>query len=369
MGKKIKIAIYGRTFHDPHLRGFSRYTANLLDSLFEFLDDFEIYIVSDLPIHPFFNNRYSSKFKIIENHKWPSILWHNFYLPLWLYYNKIDIFHSTINTGLPLLKFGKVQYVATIHDLISYYNFKSKPQRSLMGQLHRLYWDRSFLCDHILTVSNYSKSKIKEVVSPFSKITVIQNSISTFFLKSRDFVDRENRTFFLYVGGFDQRKNIPTLLKAYAEYCLLSVNPLPLKLVGKLSEYEKNEYEEYFTLNKIEFLGYVPDDLLPDLYDHALAVVIPSLEEGFGLQVIESLPSGTPLLSSNCSSLPEVVGDAGIFFNPLDVRELSLQMLSIQEDQALWQKLSKLARNREKNFLPSTTGKQYHQYYLNLCKD
>ena len=109
-----------------------------------------------------------------------------------------------------------------------------------------------------------------------------------------------------------------------------------LVISGKIFGEHKTKLENIASSLKIEnrvvWLGYVPDDLLPNLYSEAIAFIFPSLYEGFGLPIIESMACGCPTLSSNHCSLPEIGGDAAHFFNPTDIDEISESIRKVCDD-------------------------------------
>jgi glycosyltransferase involved in cell wall biosynthesis len=163
--------------------------------------------------------------------------------------------------------------------------------------------------------------------------------------------------YFLSLAAPQPRKNLIHLIRCFlrllAEKQALDVN---LVLVGS-----KNlgwMYEEIFAAvedvpeyrSRVIFTGYIPDEDLSEIYSGAKAFVFPSLYEGFGLPPLEAMQCGTPVITSNTTSLPEVVGDAGILVDPKDEDALCQAMLSLLTDEALWQELSQKGLERSKHF-------------------
>jgi len=174
-----------------------------------------------------------------------------------------------------------------------------------------------------------------------------------------------NYPFILYVGTLEPRKNIPTLLKAYYK---LKKQGLPYKLVitGKKGWKYRNIFELINRLNlqrEVVFTGYVPREDLPALYNAADLFVYPSLYEGFGLPPLEAMACGTPVITSNTSSLPEVVGNAGIMVNPYDVNGLAKAMYEVLTNDGLREELRKRGLERAKMLSWKKTAEETLKVY------
>lgn len=192
----------------------------------------------------------------------------------------------------------------------------------------------------IATSSEYSKKRIADLIGyPKDSIDVVYCGVNHKFFFPREIEDvvffdkmKIPEKYFLFVGSLDPRKNIITAIKAI-NYIAESHPQLKLIVCGASSKnFSAIEVGE---LKNVIFLGYVDDELLPHLYSNAIAFVFPSLYEGFGLPVLEAMACGTPVISSNRTSLPEVIGDAGITFEPEDYIALSEHMLNIYMDSNL----------------------------------
>lgn len=156
--------------------------------------------------------------------------------------------------------------------------------------------------------------------------------------------------FLLTVGTIEPRKNLPRLLEALSG--LPERLRLPLVVVGRpgwLYEETFAAVERYGLQREVRFLGFVPQEDLPALYNLALALVYPSLYEGFGLPPLEAMACGTPVLTSSVSSLPEVVGEAAVLVDPADVSSIREGLRRLLEDGELRTRLREqgLARARE----------------------
>ncbi|MDM9382163.1 glycosyltransferase family 1 protein [Chlorogloeopsis sp. ULAP01] len=166
------------------------------------------------------------------------------------------------------------------------------------------------------------------------------------------------RPYFLYIGRHDPYKNLHRLISAFA--ALPSHRDRELWLAGptdqRYTPLLQVQVEELGITEQVKFLNYVPDDELPKIISGAIALVFPSLWEGFGLPVLEAMACGTPVITSNLSSLPEVAGDAGILINPYKLEEITEAMNTLATDAQLRDRLSAAAISRASNFSWEKTG-------------
>ncbi|NMG11221.1 glycosyltransferase family 1 protein [Brasilonema sp. UFV-L1] len=164
--------------------------------------------------------------------------------------------------------------------------------------------------------------------------------------------------YFLYIGRHDPYKNLHRLITAFAalshngEYELWFAGPQDKRFTRLL----QTQIQELGITDKVKFLNYVPYSELPKIIHGAIALVFPSLWEGFGFPVLEAMACGTPVITSNLSSLPEVAGDAAIVINPYNVEEMTQAMQTIATDTALRQHLSTQSINRASQFSWEKTG-------------
>jgi glycosyltransferase involved in cell wall biosynthesis len=192
--------------------------------------------------------------------------------------------------------------------------------------------------DMIITISDASKRDIHKVYGiPLDRIRVtylgandcfkpMERAAAQNFLREKYGI---RGSFLLYVGGFDFRKNLRSLVVALKQLKTRIGVPDKLVLVGKVPAHPKIPgYRDYEILRDtvrdlnldedVLMPGYVPENDLPMFYSAAEVFVFPSLYEGFGLPVLEAMACGTPVVAQNSSSIPEVVGDAGILIDPVD---------------------------------------------------
>jgi glycosyltransferase involved in cell wall biosynthesis len=177
--------------------------------------------------------------------------------------------------------------------------------------------------------------------------------------------------FILFVGTLEKRKNVPTLLKSFYKLKKSKVEHKLVVVGGKGWKYTKifDLIEELNLKNEVIFTDYVSDKYLVKLYNAADLFVYPSLYEGFGLPPLEAMACGCPVITSNTSSLPEVVGDAGIMINPNDIDGLTESMLKILTDNQLREEMSRKSLERAKIFSWKKTAKETWKVYEDVLND
>ncbi|MGC1308200.1 MAG: glycosyltransferase family 1 protein [Phormidesmis sp.] len=174
----------------------------------------------------------------------------------------------------------------------------------------------------------------------------------------------EPGNYFLYLGRQDAHKNIPRLISAFDRVCQQNAE-VELKLVGSQDKrYRPTLVAQADSLgigDRVHFIDYVDYHQLPRLLSGAIALTLPSLWEGFGLPVIEAMACGTPVITSNLSSLPEVAGDAALLVDPYNIDELADAMRLVASDTQLRQTLQSAGLQRAQHFSWQKTGEQTAQ--------
>jgi glycosyltransferase involved in cell wall biosynthesis len=207
------------------------------------------------------------------------------------------------------------------------------------------------MCDGIITVSNYSKKDIMEAFNfPEDKIFVTPLASEDIYKPlNRDLSKKITQKYYsiegdfiLYVGGFSPRKNIIGLIESFSK--LVSIYKKDIKLViagkkGKSYDSYKSRAEELNISDKVIFPGFVSIEHLPYMYNASKLFVYPSFYEGFGLPPIEAMSCGVPVIASNATSVPEVVGDGGLLIDPNDVENLCYSMFRVLLDDELRERL------------------------------
>jgi glycosyltransferase involved in cell wall biosynthesis len=232
--------------------------------------------------------------------------------------------------------------------------------------------------DHIITVSNYSKTQIMETLgTPGSKISVIHCGVGAQFRQVGG--QRESSAaagilgidgpFLLYVGNLKPHKNVPTLLRAFAELRRGKKLAHSLLIVGEDAKWKRSVVEECLRLgigDSTVFAPYVSPELLPHIYAAADLLVMPSTVEGFGLPVLESMACGTPVVCSIAASLPEVAGDAALYFDPASHEDLAAQIERLLNSSELRVSLREKGLQRAQQFSWQEFTRKHLEVYYQL---
>jgi glycosyltransferase involved in cell wall biosynthesis len=278
--------------------------------------------------------------------------------------DRLDILH--VQYAAP--PFNRGSLVVTVHDL----SFLHHPQ--CFPKAMRLYLKATVRislrrADRVLTISEYSRKDIVESYSlPVQRIAVTPLAAAAEFKPVVHPGEAEKvlrafgigERYILYVGRFDARKNIPLLLRAFADLKRDLKIPHLLVLIGESdlrTERLGRNPPPLWSGDGIMRLGFVPFETLPALYSRAEAFVYPSLYEGFGLPVVEAMACGAPVIVSKSSSLPEIVGEAGLFFDPFRVDELSEAIQRVISDRTLREDMRQRGMKQAKKFNWSWTGR------------
>jgi glycosyltransferase involved in cell wall biosynthesis len=212
-------------------------------------------------------------------------------------------------------------------------------------------------CDGLIAISSHARQDAADILRiPLERIQVIYPGVADafFHVDSREAASVRTRyglpdSFLLFVGCIEPRKNVRGLIRAYRDLPETICRDVPLVLAGPFG-WEQEDVRPLLAGKNIRYLGYVPERDLPGLFRAAEAFVYPSLYEGFGLPVAQAMAVGVPVITSNRSSLPEVVGDAGLIVDPLEVSGLAEAMLRILTCRELAVDLGKRGRSRARRF-------------------
>jgi glycosyltransferase involved in cell wall biosynthesis len=279
-------------------------------------------------------------------------------LPLACRSERVDLLHCP-KSAIPY--FSPCPVVVTLHDLIP---LKHPETEKFAAQL---YWRLQIpiaarRSSFIITDSEHARREIMESFGcPPEKVQAIMLGFNPLMTHARTVAEGEGvrqkyglpTDYLLYVGTIQPRKNLDTLIQAFHQ--LKSSGPFAGKLVivgrkGWLYEQLFVRIKELGLESEIIFTGFVPDEELPYIYDSAKAFLYLSLFEGFGLPPLEAMACGVPVITSNTTSIPEVVGDAGITVSPTDVDAVVLALKQVLADPLLAAKMQESGRNRARLF-------------------
>ncbi len=263
-------------------------------------------------------------------------IWNTFYYPI--HANKFNLLISPTTHG----SFFLDNQILTIHDLLSLrYKNISAHQRFYFKFLLPALVARSKI---IIAVSETTKKDIVHFLKcPEQKVQVIYNGYdhTKYFVPAlttnKIYKAYGVKNYLLAVGPTYPHKNFERLIDAYYALSNETRKQIPLVIAGGKKKYTSLLKERAARLkleNDIHFIGYVNTELMPSLYSEAFAMIFPSLYEGFGLPLVEAMACGCPVITSNTSSMPEVCGDAALYFNPTEGREITtaIEKLIANED-------------------------------------
>lgn len=357
----MRVAVNAGLLYSAEVRGWTRYTLHLLKALT--LQGVDVILLSRVPVHP-------SHLDILAHGRVTTVVapsmryltWEQRWIPRTCREQRADVYHCMHNFGVPL--YSTVPRVLTLHDAIDAIYYQDRlsyrawlriglMRNRLMHQLARRFADR------ILTVSHHAKTDIvKRYGLPDDRIDVVYEAADENFhakpspMKTAEVAARYGlaKPYLFYVGGFEGRKNIGFLLKAFAEANLDGVE-LVLAGGGPASQAPvKAEAAQLGIGDRVRFTGFVSDDDLPALYSGALGYAYPSEYEGFGLQLVEAMAAGCPVLAANRTALPEVLGRGGDVFPLESTDTLAGQLRRLADDPAYRGDLKARALVRSRDF-------------------
>jgi glycosyltransferase involved in cell wall biosynthesis len=268
----------------------------------------------------------------------------------------------SIPRGLPC------PYVMTVHDLLEHLSWTQR-QTALLGSLHFQLTKQVLRgAARIFAVSTFTKIEVEKLFGiPAKRIEVVYNAIDERFLHGHAtagerqlIAERYQVTypFLLYAGRISPHKNVSRMIEAFSALKteLEKDNAFPdLKLIIIGDDVSGNPDLRRTVVrsgvqNDVRFLGFVPIEVLRTFYDQAKIFVFPSLYEGFGLPPLEAMAHGTPVVTSNVSSLPEVVGNAAVLVHPENVFEIMRALHRVLLDQALREKMKERSYRQAAKF-------------------
>ena len=306
-------------------------------------------------------------------------LWEQWALPRAARKAGVDILHCTSNTA-PI--WCNIPLVLTLHDII-FLEPRDKKNKSLYQNLGYFYrrWNVPRIlkkCRRIITVSDFELGNIKKKLQlPDSQLKMIYNGYNEWFrpIESNKQQYRKyiaDAGYFFFLGNTDPKKNTERTLVAYAKYLEQSEVKRPLLMADLDQEYlngiiERNGIEAI--RNHIVIPGYIINSDLPYIYNNAFAFLYTSLRESFGIPLLEAMACGTPVITSNTSSMPEIAGHDAILINPESSDEIALKMLQLERDTDFYQRQMAVGLERAKLFSWRKTTENLLRLYEEVYKE
>jgi len=299
------------------------------------------------------------RFRIVAEDAEPYSIGEQVRIPIRLAREKVSLVHEPHYVLPPATR---CRSVVTIHDCIHLMFPQYLPNRLGYVYARASMWTATRQAARVLTVSEASKRDILRFFDiPAEKVQVIPNAIDERFLIPPDEATTDrvrqryqlDHPFVLYVGNIKPHKNLERLIDAFSQVRADGPDGLKLVVVGDdVSKYPSlRQMVHRHKLDKhVRFLGFQPQETLASFYRLANAFVFPSLYEGFGLPPLEAMACGTPVVTSNVSSLPEVAGDAALLVDPYDAEAIADGLRRVLGDEALRRELVAKGAERVRQF-------------------
>lgn len=354
--------------------GGARYIRNLARGLakIDFENKYTLYVSArDVPTY----SELGPNFTLVPtvSYRPLRILWEQTALPFDLKRRHIDVYHGAAFVT-PLIK--TCRQVLTINDM-TYYLVPGKHTSTKVRYFRALMPGSVARSERVIALSESVKADIIRILgTPPHKIEVIYLGKGEKFrpIPEQDILDRIrkkyglNRKTILFVGLIEPGKNLPTLIRAYATLKGLH-QEYDLVLAGKMGSGYPDALQcatDCGVRDHVLFPGFIPDDELPELYNLAEVYVHTTLYEGFGLPVLEAMSCGTPVITSNRSSLPEIAGGAALLVDPGNVEEMAAAMHRVLTDAGLRKQMSQKGLEQSKLFTWEKTAQATLKIYQTL---
>jgi glycosyltransferase involved in cell wall biosynthesis len=381
--KKMTIGIEGQRLFRPRKHGMDIVALELIRHLqvIDKVNDYVIFVKpdeDDKVIHE------TPNFRIVclEGGSYPQ--WEQVALPRAARQAGCDILHCTSNTapvssGIPL--------VLTLHDII----YLEKGYLGILGGSGTPYqkagnvYRRAIVprvvrnSSRIITVSEFEKKRISSFfgMNEDPKLVSVYNGVGDHFMRVKDSVEREKMkakyrlpdNFFFFLGNTDPKKNTRGTLRAFSDF--VDTTGSDMKLV--MLDFDRDELQKLLReignpglIERIHLTGYVVNSDLPALYSLCRAFLYPSLRESFGIPLLEAMACGTPVITSNTSSMPEIAGEAALLVDPFKTTDITRAMITVNNDEPLREKMTALGYIQAAKFSWRAMAEGVHAVYCQL---
>ena len=318
-------------------------------------------------------------FHIIEIGNGFYPMWEQIALPRAIKELNLDMLHCTSNTA-PLR--CKIPLILTLHDII-FLEARDKSNHSFyqnLGWFYRRLVVPHILkkCKRIITVSDFELNNIvSKLAIPQERMVMIYNGYNEWFKPTveedftyQKYIDQSG--YFFFLGNTDPKKNTERTLIAYSKYLEKSDTKRQLLM----ADLDKLYLNDILTRNGIENIrkkiimpGYIVNSDLPNIYNNAFAFLYTSLRESFGIPLLEAMACGTPVITSNTSSMPEIGGPHAILINPEDPDEIAEMMLKLEKDDDFYRQQEKVGIERAKLFSWKQTTERLLELYEDVYRE
>jgi len=349
----MKVGVDARLLSRP-LTGIGRYTHEMCKSICK-MDYISLYLYCPSPIHDEVLKGLETAY--IKYGVWncgiSRQVWSETLLPVWAARDRVDVFWGPAHR-LPRWLPSRIARVVTIHDLV--WMRAGETMRPLSRLLES--YQMPFAARMADAVVCDSKAVANDVKYEFNlssdKLSIVPLAANFFTPGSFEVLHKAGVKcpYFLFVGTLEPRKNLINLLKAYAGLPREYKERVNFVIAGG-EGWGRNMHQVItgLELSKyVKLVGYVDENILATLYSNARFLALPSFYEGFGLPLVEAMEYGIPVLTSNTSSMPEVVGDAGLLVDPSDIDSISDGLKKLIGDKELRKRLAARAKYRASKF-------------------
>lgn len=355
----MKIAIEAQRIFRDNKHGMDFVALETIRSL-QLIDKINEYFIIVGPGNDFQGLCETPNFHFIQLKSSNYAIWEQVLLPLAIRKIKPDLLHCTSNTA-PL--FCNVPLILTLHDIIFLEKRKSKSSSVYqnLGWYYRRFVVPRILnkCFQVITVSEFEASRIREGIPGIKPpVASLYNGYSAHFkiIDKPETVIRKyipHNSYIFFLGNTDPKKNSIRTIKAYSIYARNVLNPLPI-LIADLSQ---EKITEILIQENIEFIkhlvfapGYISNNDLPYLYNGAKIFLYTSLRESFGIPLLEAMACGTPVITSNTSSMPEIAGSGVSLVDPYNIEQIALMIQKLVNDEEYYNSQKRYGLERVMNF-------------------
>jgi glycosyltransferase involved in cell wall biosynthesis len=368
----LRVAIDARKLHDY---GIGTYVRNLVHELAR-QDHDDRYVLLCRGADAEYLRSLGPRFETICDRSGNYSIREQISIPMTLQRAHVHLFHAPHYVVSPLTT---CPYVVTIHDCIHLRFPQYLPNRLAPAYARTMMRVAARRARRVLTVSHASKQDILHYLGVAAdKVEVIYNAIDTRLATpptDEDMARVRDRflltsPFILYAGNIKPHKNVDRLIEAYSILRRRGVVGVKLLIIGdEISKYPNlRRLVHRFQLHPhVRFLGFVPEDTLAALYRLTSVFVFPSLYEGFGLPPLEAMAAGVPVITSNVSSLPEVVGDAAVLIDPMDAGAIADALARVLGDDDLRAQLIQRGHERARAFSWARSVARIREVYVEVA--